>query len=553
MKFMKRHRAPKTEMKRESDIGIAVAGCGTWGLNHVRVWSELGRLRAVCDKDASRLGEIRKNFPQVEASDDWDSLLRRTDISGIVLATPTPTHSLLAEQVLEANKDVLVEKPMALNAAEAGKLVRLAELKGRILMVGHVLEYHPAVEKMHELIAQGQLGKIQYIYSNRLNLGRIRMEENALWSFAPHDIAIILRILGTMPLEVSCQGANYLKEGVADVTLTGMTFPGNIHGHIFVSWLHPFKEHRMVFVGDKSMLVFDDGRDWPEKLVLFPHHVEWVRGQMPVARNGRSIPIALPNVEALKKECQAFLEAVTTRKKPLTDGEEGLRVVRVLEAADQSLRVQGAAVKLSYGAAFQESFFVHATATIDPGAEIGAGTKVWHYSHIMPGARVGKNCVLGQNVFVGKGVVIGDGVKIQNNVSVYEGVELEEGVFCGPSVVFTNVFNPRSGIDRKHELRHTLVRMGSTLGANCTIVCGRTIGRYAFVGAGAVVTKDIPDHALVKGNPARLAGWACECGDKLAFLAKEARCGACGKKYRQEADRSGNLRVMSVARLEGET
>jgi UDP-2-acetamido-3-amino-2,3-dideoxy-glucuronate N-acetyltransferase len=179
-------------------------------------------------------------------------------------------------------------------------------------------------------------------------------------------------------------------------------------------------------------------------------------------------------------------------------------------------------------------YFVHETACIDEGAEIGDGSRIWHFSHVMTGARVGRHCNIGQNVMIAPGVVVGDNVKIQNNVSLYTGVVLEDDVFCGPSMVFTNVVNPRSHVSRKHEYRGTLVRKGATLGANSTILCGHTVGRYAFVGAGAVVTRDVPDHALVVGNPARVTGWVCECGAKLAAsvaIPVQAVCAACGASY----------------------
>jgi len=182
------------------------------------------------------------------------------------------------------------------------------------------------------------------------------------------------------------------------------------------------------------------------------------------------------------------------------------------------------------------NFFAHESAFIDEGSEIGEGTTIWHVSHIMTGAKVGKNCRIGQNVVICSNVTVGNGVKIQNNVSVYEGVTLEDDVFCGPSMVFTNVINPRSEIPRKHELSRTLVKKGATLGANSTIVCGATIGRYAFVGAGAVVTKDIPDFALVLGNPGRRVGFMCRCGVRLALAGDEAACGACSARYRRQGE-----------------
>lgn len=510
-------------------VNVAIIGCGRWGLNHVRIWASLGCLKAVCDSDPRRLQEVRERFSHVDIYSSPEAVLERDDISGVVIATPAPTHASLTLQALQAGKDVLVEKPMALTLDEGRQMVHLAQSLGCILMVGHVLEYHPAVQRLRQLVAEGVLGRVQYIYSHRLNLGRIRTEENVLWSFAPHDIALILRLLETMPKEVACYGEAYLNDRVADVTLTILQFANHVQAHIFVSWLHPFKEHRFVVVGDRQMAVFDDTRPWPEKLALYPHRIDWIGGQIPIAQTAEKVPVPLEEKEPLLAECEHFLECIQTRQSPLTDGQSGLRVLQILEAAQQSLQKNGQKVRLDDQK--RKSYYVHPTAIVDEGAEIGERTKIWHFTHIMSGAKIGRNCILGQNVFVGRNVRIGDGVKIQNNVSVYEGVELEDFVFCGPSVVFTNVLNPRSEIERKSEFRRTLVKRGATLGANCTIVCGVTIGRYAFVGAGAVVTKDVPDFALVVGVPARIVGWVCECGNKLSFKGCQATCPYCGKNY----------------------
>ncbi len=179
----------------------------------------------------------------------------------------------------------------------------------------------------------------------------------------------------------------------------------------------------------------------------------------------------------------------------------------------------------------EPDYFVHESAYVDEGAEVGAGTRIWHFSHVLPGAKIGQGVSIGQNVNVGSMAVIGDRCKVQNNVSVYDRVVLEEEVFCGPSMVFTNVYNPRAFISRKHEYRETLVRRGATLGANSTIVCGHTIGRYAFIGAGAVVHRDVPDFGLMVGVPARQVGWMCKCGVKLTFEGDRATCEACGDAY----------------------
>jgi UDP-2-acetamido-3-amino-2,3-dideoxy-glucuronate N-acetyltransferase len=213
---------------------------------------------------------------------------------------------------------------------------------------------------------------------------------------------------------------------------------------------------------------------------------------------------------------------------PRTHGENGTQVLEVLEAGERSLLEQGRPVQLARAAA---AFYAHSTAVIDEGSEIGEGTKIWHFSHVMPGSRLGKNCNLGQNVVVSPGVIIGNNVKIQNNVSVYTGVELEDDVFCGPSMVFTNVVNPRSHIVRKNEYRRTLVKRGASIGANATVVCGSTLGKYSFVAAGAVVTRDVPDYALVMGVPAERVGWMCYCGIRLSRDEGEVQCPSCRRSY----------------------
>jgi len=184
-----------------------------------------------------------------------------------------------------------------------------------------------------------------------------------------------------------------------------------------------------------------------------------------------------------------------------------------------------------------KGYFIHPTAVVDEPMEIGEGTKIWHFTHVMSGAKIGENCIIGQNVFIGSGVILGNNIKVQNNVSIYDGVILEDDVFCGPSMVFTNVFNPRSFISRKKEFRKTLVKRGATIGANATIICGNTIGQYAFIGAGSVVTKDVPNYALVYGNPGKVMGWVCQCAEEIAFRSGKAVCKVCGKQYQK--DRSG--------------
>ena len=239
--------------------------------------------------------------------------------------------------------------------------------------------------------------------------------------------------------------------------------------------------------------------------------------------------IDLPAEEPLRAECQHFLDCVRTRLRPLTDGESALKILQVLEASERSLLGKGHPVAFE---SRPDAYQAHESAVIDEPCEIGAGTKIWHFSHIMANSRLGANCVVGQNVLVSPGVVVGNNVKIQNNVALYTGVELEDDVFCGPSMVFTNVINPRSHIVRKHEYRKTLVKRGASLGANCTIICGTTIGEYAFIAAGTVVTRDVPNYGLIVGVPGRLAGWMCYCGTRLKD--SDPECAACGRRYSLE-------------------
>jgi Acetyltransferase (isoleucine patch superfamily) len=281
------------------------------------------------------------------------------------------------------------------------------------------------------------------------------------------------------------------------------------------------------------MAVFDDTLPWEEKLLIYPHQVKWEKN-VPVPTRGIPESVSISHAEPLKMECEHFLDCIEKRKQALTNGEEGLRVLKVLNAAERSLNENGLRINLKNNAVLQshnkDNHYFHPTAQIDEDVEIGAGTKIWHFSHIISGSKIGENCSIGQNVVVGPDVTIGNGCKIQNNVSIYKGVTLEDHVFCGPSAVFTNVINPRAEIKRMSEIKPTLVKKGATLGANCTIVCGHTIGNYAFIAAGSVITKDVPDFALMAGNPAKIKDWMCACGYKLN---EKMKCPQCGEKYRK--------------------
>jgi len=661
---------------------IAVIGAGYWGRNLVRNFHELGVLKTICDGAQTVRDEMARTYPEAAVTAAVTDVLADPAVTGVVIAAPAALHFELATAALQAGKHVFVEKPLALTRADGAALVQLAAQCRRTLFVGHILHYHAAVIRLKELIRAGVIGRLQYIYSRRLSFGKIRREENILWSFAPHDISLILSLTGEEPSYVDAVGSNFLHARIADVTMTNLKFPSGIGAHIFVSWLNPYKEQKLVVVGSEGMLVFDDTEPIATKLMHYPHKINW-QNNLPVPHKGESEPVDIAPLwkEPLKAECEAFLTAVGSGVPPLTSGEEGLRVLKILEISQASLEEKergggmaprahsaapetvyvaprerawsdaaaGAALKpaaaaapvaavasasapVSAGAALKPAaaagaavvagaapssaapvaavasasapayaavasapayaaaataasaavpvaaapltpaapiapipvaasapvsasapaagaldssrppadIFIHPTAVVDAGVAIGKGTKIWHFSHILSGSTVGEGCNIGQNVVIGPDVAVGARCKIQNNVSVYKGVTLEEGVFCGPAMVFTNIYNPRAEIPKMDQVRPTIVRRGATLGANCTIVCGVTIGRYAFVGAGAVVTRDVPDHALVVGNPARRIGYMCECGERLRDngerLTDNRECPACGKIYPRLSD-----------------
>ena len=535
---------------------IAVIGAGYWGKNLVRNFSQLDVLKTVCDQDQNIRSKLTEDYPGMKTTDDFEAVLNDTEIAGVVIAAPAALHFDLTRKALLADKHVFVEKPLALTYEDGKELVELAEERQKILFVGHILHYHAAVIRLKELVNSGTIGRLEYIYSRRLSLGKIRREENILWSFAPHDISIILSLVGEDPYYVDSVGNNFLHARIADVTMTNLKFPSGIGAHIFVSWLNPFKEQRLVVIGSRGMLVFDDTKPVDEKLVIYPHTINWKNGMpVPEKAEGNAIDISQTWEEPLKAECRAFLSAMETGLKPITSGEEGLRVLRILEISQNSIEQKQFTPhtkEATRGNSIYQSeipnpksemeprqpwsehdVFVHPTAVIDDQVVLGRGSKIWHFSHVLSGSKIGENCNIGQNVVIGPDVTVGNNCKIQNNVSVYKGVTLEDGVFCGPSMVFTNVYNPRAELRKMDQVRPTLVKKGVTIGANATIVCGVTLGKYSFIGAGAVITKDVPDHVLVAGNPARHIGYMCVCGERLPDSLK---CPACGKTFVRAED-----------------
>jgi UDP-2-acetamido-3-amino-2,3-dideoxy-glucuronate N-acetyltransferase len=315
---------------------IALIGAGHWGRNHLRTLNRLGVLHSVLEVDDEIIKECREDFPDVTYINNEADILEDPGVKAVVIAVPAKQHFDLTGKYLAAGKDVLVEKPLALTVAQGRELVRLARQEERILMVGHILHYHPAVIKLKELIDNGHLGDLRYIYSNRLNIGKLRKEENVLWSFAPHDISLILMFLkGQQPERVDAHGGAYVRTGIYDTTLTTLEFKNGVKSHIFVSWLHPFKEQKLVVVGSRKMAVFDDVGE--QKLLIYPHQIDIVAGDIPVARKAPSYPVEFEMKEPLREELLHFIDCMETRKIPHTDGVEAVNVLKVLERAERKL------------------------------------------------------------------------------------------------------------------------------------------------------------------------------------------------------------------------
>ncbi len=326
---------------------VAVVGVGGWGKNLARNYYQMpaAQLKYICDLDQSRLDNLVAQLPGTGTTTSFSDVVGDDEIRAVVIATTAPTHYSLCRQALEAGKDVYVEKPFVLDVGEAEELIELADRLERVLMVGHLLEYHPVVRHLKAMIENNELGSIHYIYSQRVNLGTVREDENALWNFAPHDISIMLYLLGQEPTDVSARGQSYLQKGIEDVVFLSLNFADKAMAHIHVSWLDPHKVRKFTIVGSRKMAVFDDLAG-NEKLRIYDKGAQLSSEYDTYAEylGLRFGDITVPFIkvgEPLRDECQHFLECVRDRNQPLSDGRDGLRVVKVLDAAQQSLARNG--------------------------------------------------------------------------------------------------------------------------------------------------------------------------------------------------------------------
>ncbi len=319
------------------NIGLGIIGAGRWGINHVRTADQLlgNKLKFVCDFNPAASEKIKSISSEIPFTTRLEDILENPEINAVIIATPAETHYDVAKKALLNGKNVLVEKPITLISGEARELVTLADKEGGKLMVGHVLLYHPAVKKIKEMIGKNKIGKLQYIYSNRLNLGSVRSEENILWSFAPHDISVIQYLLESNPVYVDAKGAAILQQEIEDTTITYLSYPGDIYAHIFVSWLHPFKEQRLIIIGDEGMFVFEDSLK-TEKLKFYPKGFRNVNGTLEKF-DGDFEVVQFENLQPLTEEQKHFFNSIINDEKPLTDGIHAVEVLEILEKAQTCL------------------------------------------------------------------------------------------------------------------------------------------------------------------------------------------------------------------------
>lgn len=520
---------------------LIVVGAGRWGLNHVATAHELGALVAVVDHHSEALDQVRLRIgadAKVDLCRDLSDALRTHKDAAVIVATPPATHYSITKRVIQAKRHVLVEKPLCVKLHEADELVKMASKTNVILMVDHLLQYNLHHRRLLQLIRTGFVGEVTRVRMSRMNFGTVRTEENVLWSFTPHDVSILLAICANQePATVACVGQKVVSCGIDDYVDMSLRFSDGVQAQIEATWMHPLKERRLVVYGTKGTLILNEampderapklhGFKWSAKRkadgssVVIEKQEEDLVSSLSMLSEARDNIGQLVDKSPLLVTLEHFLDCIAKKKPPQTDGEEGFRVLKVLAAATESLNKDGAPVDLSTGTQCP-NVYVHPTAVVDSGAILGPGTKVWHFSHIMPGAKLGPSCNVGQNVYIGGKASLGRNVKVQNNVSIYDAVVIADDVFLGPSCVLTNVKTPRSHVNRKNAYIPTRIGKGVTVGANATIVCGTRLGSFCFIGAGAVVTKDVPAHALVYGNPATVQGWVSTTGARLKQVAAD--------------------------------
>ncbi len=531
-----------------SRIQIAIIGCGRLAKELIETFYDLGVLKIICDTNNNDLSWYKKHFDNLQTNTSYDEILDDNSITGVVIAHPFENHGDIARKALLARKHVYLCRPLVIVDKTKKELLSLAKKQKRIVMIGKNLHNYPVFPLLKEMVSSGELGTLKYIHANRLSTGTIKEDENILWSFSPQDISLIIGLAGQMPEFVAATGANFYHSNMADLTSSFMHFPTGLRAHIFVSWLHSEKEHKLVVVGDKKIAVFQDQKTPIQKLHIYPHQISWDTN-IPVPQKSKAEIINIYPNELLKEDCDNFLQIINGQRDYADNGNEGKQVLDVLNASQLSINQDGKKIYLAQTLGKEKGY---ATSPIfDPPQMEDRIGKIITLVDVKNSPRLEKHMV--NNPFqksippnshktemsflpFQRLTQDGKGCRINNNISIYKDLILESELFNPSSQSFSATTQHFLANDPK-KVQLTIIKKGATLGANCTIARGKTIGEYAYVGAGAVVLEDVPAHALVVGNPAKIKGWLCRCGNRLRFSRdNKSSCASCLFRYIVEED-----------------
>lgn len=521
-----------------SSVRLAVVGLGARGQATAEAARSAGALAAICDVDPVVLVDTARALGEVRVDADYLRLLQAGDINAVALCSPPETWDGMVEAALRAGKDVYLDAPLVLPLAHGRRLLERVAEGRRVLMSGPVLRFAPVVEHLLATVRSGRLGPLRYLHGRHFKTGSTAAEPPSDAGLSVTLSHLVVELVDASPGRVLTRATAWRSARHPDVTETLLDVPGGprvlLHAASADAFGPAFELEVVGELGAARLWRAPDDR-LHLTLTMF-------------APDGEPTDVPPPSMgtEARAASLRHFFEAVATRR-PSLQGPDGLLALwRLVSAAQRSL---DAGAEVLFGDAppaapqsapsaptLAPGVYLHPTVQMDGPCEIGEGTKIWHFSKLLGPLTIGRQCSFGQNVVIERHVTIGDNVKVQNNVSIYSGVILEDDVFCGPSMVFTNIGTPRSHYPRKGQYTTTRVRRGASIGANATVVCGHTLGQYCFVGAGAVVTRDVPDFALVYGNPARVMGFTCYCGARLPLGTtpgerQSATCADCDRRY----------------------
>jgi UDP-2-acetamido-3-amino-2,3-dideoxy-glucuronate N-acetyltransferase len=454
---------------------FALIGCGYWGIKIMRTLKH--QIGTVCENRPDIIDLIKEEFRGVSIEPDWQKLLKNDGIKNVMIALPAELHFKFAKDALLANKNVFVEKPLSIHLSEVEELVKLAEQKGLILMMGHLLHYHPHLNQIKKMVKSGEIGRVLQIRARRMSYGIFRKYDNVLWTVGIHDLSWILSLIDLQSITHSTlKGSNLTNHSNLDMADVTLTTNDGIDVSVSCNWISPHKEQSLVIYGTEGVIYADD-----VKKEFFS--MDYQGNKTSIEPGEQYLPLAI--------ECHHFVTCCQTNQEPDTSARRVYPVYQLLDRLERQWQGESA------------NHFAHPTATIDAGVKIGQGSKIWHHCHLSNDSSIGRDCSLGQNVYLGDQVVLGDRCRLQNNANVYSGTIAGSDVFFGPNCVITNDKHPRIGFSLNGEYVRTTIEDHVSIGAGAIIIAGVKLGRGAMIGAGAVVTRDVEPYTLVVGNPAR--------------------------------------------------